>query len=67
MDTCVREKRNNLQRLGKKGSLWSFIPNFQMEALGVNVTKYLFSLDLTREVKIENPNNQEDNDLDLDP
>jgi hypothetical protein len=38
-----------------------------MEALGVNVTKYLFSLDLTREVKIKDPNSQEDSDLNLDP
>jgi hypothetical protein len=38
-----------------------------MEALGVNVTKSLFSSDLTKEAKIEDPNGQEDSDLDLDP
>ncbi len=38
-----------------------------MEALGVNVTKSLFSSDVTKEAKIEDPNGQEDSDLDLDP
>jgi predicted membrane chloride channel (bestrophin family) len=38
-----------------------------MEALRINATKSLFSSDLTKEAKIENPNGQEDNDLDLDP
>jgi len=38
-----------------------------MEALEVNVTKYLLSLDLTREAEIENPNNQEDCNLNLNP
>jgi hypothetical protein len=52
---------------GQTCLLWSFIPNFQMEALGVNATKLLFSLDLTKEVDIEDPNGQEDSDLDLDP
>jgi predicted membrane chloride channel (bestrophin family) len=37
-----------------------------MEALGVNATKSLFSSYLTKEVEIEDPNGQEDNDLDLD-
>jgi hypothetical protein len=37
-----------------------------METLGVN-PNILFSLDLTREVEIENPNSQEDSDLYLDP
>ncbi len=36
-----------------------------MEALGVNVTKSLFSSNLTKETKIENPNGQEDSDLNL--
>jgi hypothetical protein len=35
-----------------------------METLGVNVAKSLLSLDLTKEVEIENPNNQEGSDLD---
>jgi hypothetical protein len=37
-----------------------------MEALGINATKSLFSSDLTKEAKIENPNGQEDSDLDMD-
>jgi len=38
-----------------------------MEALGVNVTKSLFSSNLTKETKIENSNGQEDSDLNLNP
>jgi hypothetical protein len=38
-----------------------------MEALGINVTKYLLSLDLIREVEIENPNNQKNCNLNLNP
>ncbi len=50
-----------------RGLFWIFIIDFQMEALRINATKSLFSSDLTKEAKIENPNGQEDNDLDLDP
>jgi len=38
-----------------------------MEALRINATKSLFSSNLTRGAKIEDPNHQEDRDLDLDP
>jgi hypothetical protein len=38
-----------------------------MEALRVNATKSLFSSNLTKDAKIENPNGQEDSDLDMDP
>jgi hypothetical protein len=55
------------KRWGHIGLLWSFIPNFHMEALGVNATKSLFSSNLTKEVEIEDPKGQEDSDLDLDP
>jgi hypothetical protein len=48
------------------GLLSSFIPTFQTEALGVNATKFLFSSNLTKEAKIEDPNGHEDSDLDLD-
>ncbi len=47
--------------------LRNFILDFQMEAWGINATKSLFSLNLTKEAEIENPNGQEDSDLDLDP
>ncbi len=33
---------------GKTCLLWNFIPNFQMETLGINATKSLFSLYLTK-------------------
>ncbi len=52
---------------GHIGLLWSFIPYFQMESLIINVTKSLFSSNLTKEAKIEDPNHQEDSDLDMDP
>ncbi len=48
------------------GLLSSFIPTFQTEPLRVNATKFLFSSDLTKEVKIEDPNGHKDSDLDLD-
>jgi hypothetical protein len=51
---------------GEKHVLWNIIPNFQMEALGINATKSLFSLYLTKEPWIEDPNGQDDNDLDPD-
>jgi hypothetical protein len=35
------------------GLFQSFIYDFQMEALGVNATKSLFSLNLTKEANIE--------------
>jgi hypothetical protein len=60
MDINLQEERNDSQRVGIDNLLRSFIPNFQMEALGVNATKSLFSSDLTKEVEIEDPS-----DLDL--
>ncbi len=47
--------------------LWNFIPNFQMQPLGIIATKSLSSLDLTKEAEIEDANGQKDSDLDLDP
>ncbi len=51
--------------MGIDNLLRSFIPNFQMEALGVNATKSLSLSYLTKEVEIEDPNGQKDSDLDL--
>jgi hypothetical protein len=44
--------------------LRNFVLDFQIEALGRNATKSLFSSNLTKEAKIGNPNGQEDGDLD---
>ncbi len=41
---------------GQTSLLRSVILHFQTDALGINATKSLFSSDLTKEAKIENPN-----------
>jgi hypothetical protein len=46
--------------------LQSFNLDFQMEALRVNMTKALFSSNLTQEIEICDPIHPDDNDLDIE-
>jgi hypothetical protein len=46
--------------------LQSFNLDFQMEALGVNTIKTLLSSNLTQEIKICDPIDLDDNDLDIE-
>jgi hypothetical protein len=50
----------------KTGLFQSFNLYFQMEALGVNTTKALLSSNLTQEIKICDPIDLDDSDLDIE-
>jgi hypothetical protein len=45
----------------------SFNPYFQMETLGINIIKSLFSWNMIEKMKFENTINHDNNYLNLDP
>jgi len=61
-------KRNTMIRKGweKTCLLQSFNLDFQMEALGVNTTKVLFSSNFTQEIEICDLIDRNDSDLDIE-
>jgi hypothetical protein len=65
--THLNERKTmNCKGWEKTCLLQNFNLDFQMEALGMNMTKALFSSNLTQEIEICDPINLDDSDLDIE-
>jgi hypothetical protein len=66
--TQICEKKELIcKRCEKINLFWSFNPYFQMETLGINIIKSLFSWNMTNKMKFEITIDHYNNDLNLDP